>query len=156
MIVIFALTPILALAWRKLGVFILGALLLSATIPGIMEQVSLKRSPRDLGLELKSHWQPGAALVGVGQYSQAISFYSGQIFHLLYCHTELDFGLSLKPDRGLSLADGQKLTALAQSRPRLFLLVKQKDLPGVAPDLPGKLEPLGHHKDCLLLSYKGK
>jgi 4-amino-4-deoxy-L-arabinose transferase-like glycosyltransferase len=155
-VTIFALTPLAALIRRRLGLLFLGALLLSALVPATMERLSLRRSPRNLALVLKSHWQPGAALVGVGLYSQGMSFYSGQIFHLLYCHTELDPGLRLEPDSRLCLANGKELAALAQSRPRLFLFVKEKDLPGVAPDLPGPLVPLGHHKDCLLLSYKGK
>ena len=79
---IWALTPLAALLWRHLGALLLGALLLSALVPRGIDQVSLGRSFKDMGLALKSHWQPGAALVGVGLYSQGLSFYSGHIFHL--------------------------------------------------------------------------
>jgi 4-amino-4-deoxy-L-arabinose transferase-like glycosyltransferase len=151
-----ALTPSLALIWRRPGVLLLGALLLSAMAPAAMDRLSRQRSPRDLALALKSHWQPGAALVGVGLYSQGLSFYSGQVFHLLYCGTELDFGSRLAPAKDLCLADGAALRALAAGRPRVFLLVKDHDLPFLEQELPGKLETLGHHKDCFLLSYKGK
>ena len=89
---IWALTPLAALLWRHLGALLLGALLLAALVPRGIDQVSLGRSFKDMGLALKSHWQPGAALVGVQLYSQGLSFYSGQIFHLLGCRTELDFG----------------------------------------------------------------
>ena len=45
-----------------------------------------------MGRRLKSLFarSPGDALVGVYLYSQGLSFYSGQIFHLMDSRTELD------------------------------------------------------------------
>ena len=94
---VWALTPLAALIWRHLGALVLGALLLSALVPRGIDQVSPGRSFKDMGLALKSSWQPGAALVGVQLYSQGLSFYSGQVFHLMGCRTELDFGQLLAP-----------------------------------------------------------
>ena len=62
---VWALTPLAALIWRHLGALLLGALLLAALVPRGIDQVSLGRSFKDMGLALKSRWQPGAALVGV-------------------------------------------------------------------------------------------
>jgi 4-amino-4-deoxy-L-arabinose transferase-like glycosyltransferase len=155
-LVVFTLTPLAALLWRQAGVLFLGALLLSTLVPLGVGTVSLRRSPRELARVLKADWQPGDALVGVNLYSQGMSFYSGQIFHLLDFKTELDFGRRLQPGSGLFLANPQEMVALAQSRPRTFFYLKVHDLPGLKEEFPGKLHLLGRHKDCILLSYEGK
>src|SRR5208337_3576502 len=94
---VFTLTPILALLDRRRLLLFLGAgtLILSILIPVGMERLSRQRSPREMGRLLNSLWQPHAALVGVYLYSQGLSFYSGQVFHLLESPTELDFGRKL-------------------------------------------------------------
>ena len=152
---VWALTPLAALIWRHLGALLLGALLLSALVPRGIDQVSLGRSFKDMGLALKSPWQPGAALVGVHLYSQGLSFYSGHIFHLLGCRTELDFGQRLAPEKGLCLADKAALPAFtaAHSGDLFFLKVRS---PWLAEGLPGNFRPLASHKDCILSIYEGK
>ncbi len=91
-LVLLALTPLAALVLRRLEVLVAGALLLGLILPLGMNRMAVQRSPRELGLTLKEHWQPGAALVGVYLYSQGLSFYSGQIFHLL----EFPHGIELR------------------------------------------------------------
>jgi 4-amino-4-deoxy-L-arabinose transferase-like glycosyltransferase len=153
---IWALTPLAALIWRHLGALLLGALLLSALVPRGIDQVSLGRSFKDMGLALKSRWQPGAALVGVGLYSQGLSFYSGHIFHLLGCRTELDFGELVRPEQGLGLADKGALPAFTAAHPVTFFFLKVHDLPWLAEGLPGKFRRVAAHKDCVLTAYEGK
>lgn len=153
---VWALTPLAALIWRHLGALLLGALLLSALVPQGIEQVSLKRSFKEMGLALKSRWQPGAALVGVHIYSQGLSFYSGQTFHLLGARTELDFGQRLAPEKGLRLADKEALPAFTNATPATFFFLKVDDLSWLAEGLPGNFRPLATHKDCILSIYEGK
>ena len=153
---VWALTPLAALIWRHLGALLLGALLLSALVPRGIEQVSLGRSFKDMGLALKSRWQPGAALVGVHLYSQGLSFYSGHIFHLLGCRTELDFGQLVRPEQGLRLADKEALPAFTAATPVTFFFLKVHDLPWLAQGLPGNFRPVASHKDCILSAYEGK
>ena len=153
---IFALTPLAVLLWRHLGALLLGALLLGALIPTGMNQVSRGRSFRDMGLILKSQWRPGAALVGVQLYSQGLSFYSGHIFHLLGCRTELDFGERLAPEKGICLADKAALGAFTAAHPVTFFFLKVHDLSWLAQGLPGTFQLLAQHKDCILVAYEGK
>ncbi|PIU53386.1 MAG: hypothetical protein COS90_06415 [Deltaproteobacteria bacterium CG07_land_8_20_14_0_80_60_11] len=153
---IFALTPLATLIWRRLGALLLGALLLSALAPRGIEQVSLGRSFKDMGLILKSCGQPGAALVGVQLYSQGLSFYSGHIFHLLGGRTELDFGERLAPEQGLCLTDKRALPAFTAAHPVTFFFLKAGDLPWLAEGLPGKFRRVASHKDCVLTAYEGK
>jgi 4-amino-4-deoxy-L-arabinose transferase-like glycosyltransferase len=153
---VWTLTPLAALMWRHLGALLLGALLLGALVPRGIDQVSPGRSFKDMGLALKSRWQPGAALVGVQLYSQGLSFYSGQIFHLMGCRTELDFGVRLRPEQGLCLADKGALPAFTAAHPVTFFFLKVHDLPWLAEGLPGKFHPVAAHKDCILTAYEGK
>jgi len=153
---IFALTPLAALLWRHLGALLLGALLLSALLPTGIDQVSRGRSFKDLGLALKREWRPGAALVGVQLYSQGLSFYSGHIFHLMGCRTELDFGERLSPEKGLCLPGKAVLPAFTAAHPVTFFFLKKDDLAWLAEGLPGAFRRVGAHKDCILVAYEGK
>ncbi|MEJ2671567.1 MAG: glycosyltransferase family 39 protein [Deltaproteobacteria bacterium] len=153
---VWTLTPLTALIWRHLGALLLGTLLLSALLPPGINRVSRERSFRNMGLILKSEWQPKAALVGVQLYSQGLSFYSGHIFHLLGCRTELDFGEKLAPQKGLCLPDKAALGAFTAAHPVTFFFLKVHDLPWLAKGLPGTFHRLASHKDCILVSYKGK
>ena len=153
---VWTLTPLAALIWRHLGALLLGALLLSALVPRGIDQISPGRSFKDMGLALKSRWQPGAALVGVGLYSQGLSFYSGQTFHLLGGRTELDFGQRLAPEKGLLLADKEALPAFTAATPVTFFFLKADALPWLAQGLPGNFRPLARHRDCILSIYEGK
>jgi hypothetical protein len=151
---IWTLTPLAALVWRHLGALLLGALLLAALVPLGIDQISPGRSFKAMGLALKSRWQPGAALVGVQLYSQGLSFYSGQIFHLLGCRTELDFGERLGPDKGLCLANKAALAAFTAGRPVSFCFLKMDDLTWLKEGLPGKFHRVASHKDCILVAYE--
>jgi 4-amino-4-deoxy-L-arabinose transferase-like glycosyltransferase len=151
---IWTLTPLAALVWRHLGVLLLGALLLSALVPLGIDQVSPGRSFKAMGLALKARWQPGAALVGVQLYSQGLSFYSGQIFHLLGCRTELDFGERLGADQGLCLANKAALATFTAGRPVSFCFLKIDDLAWLKEGLPGKFHRVASHKDCILVAYE--
>jgi hypothetical protein len=94
--------------------------------------------------------------VGVHLYSQGLSFYSGQIFHLMGCRTELDFGQRLAPEKGLCLADKAALPAFTAAHPVTFFFLKVHDQPWLAEGLPGNFRPLASHKDCILSIYEGK
>jgi 4-amino-4-deoxy-L-arabinose transferase-like glycosyltransferase len=153
---VWTLTPLAGLIWRHLGALLLGALLLAALVPRGIDQVSPGRSFKDMGLALKSRWQPGAALVGVQLYSQGLSFYSGQIFHLMGCRTELDFGVLLRPEQSLCLAGKESLPAFTAAHPVTFFFLKVHDLPWLAEGLPGKFHRVAAHKDCILTAYEGK
>jgi 4-amino-4-deoxy-L-arabinose transferase-like glycosyltransferase len=155
-LLVFSLTPLAALLWRRVGLLFLGALLLTTLAPRAVETVSLERSPRELGRLVKSHWQPGATLVGVNLYSQGLSFYSGQVFHLGDVKSELDFGRRLEPKSGLLFGDLKRLAAFAASRPRAFFYLKADDLDVLEREFPGKLQLLGRLKDCILLYYRGQ
>jgi 4-amino-4-deoxy-L-arabinose transferase-like glycosyltransferase len=150
---VWALTPLAALLWRHVGALVLGALLLSALIPRGIDQVAPGRSFQGMGEALKARWQPGAALVGVGLYSQGLSFYSGQIFHLMGCRTELDFGQRLAPEGGLVLDGKGALPAFTAAHPVTFFFLKVHDLSWLAEGLPGKFRPVASHKDCILTVY---
>jgi 4-amino-4-deoxy-L-arabinose transferase-like glycosyltransferase len=153
---VWALTPLIALIWRHLGALLLGALLLSALVPRGIDQVSLGKSFKDMGLALKTRWQPGAALVGVHVYSQGLSFYSGHTYHLLACRTELDFGQRLAPQKGLVLAEKEALAAFTATTPVTFFFMPERDIPWVSQGLPGTFRTLASHKDCILSIYEGK
>jgi hypothetical protein len=154
--VIWALTPLAALIWRHLGALVLGALLLASLAPLGLQMVSQGRSFKDMGLALKSQWRPGAALVGVQLYSQGLSFYSGRIFHLLGCRTELDYGERLAPEKGLCLADKAALPAFTAVHPVTFFFLKVDDLAWLQEGLPGKFRRVATHKDCILAAYERK
>ena len=155
-LVILALIPTLAYFLRRVEVLLVGALLFGAVLPLGMERLALQRSPRELGLALKNHWQPGAALVGVYLYSQGLSFYSGQVFHLLQFRTELDFGARLAPDRGLFLKDFEALQTFSETRPLVFFYLKAKDLARLKEKLPREYEVLARQNDCFLVSSQRK
>jgi len=155
-LLVFALTPLAALWRRQAGFLFLGALLLSTLAPVGVETVSLRRSPRQIGQAVKAQWQPGGALVGVNLYSQAVSFYSGQVFHLLDFRTELEFGRRLEPGRGRFFATPGEMAAFAVSRPQTLFYLKVQYLPLLEQTFLGKLRLLARHQDCILLSYEGK
>jgi hypothetical protein len=155
-LIVLALTPTAVLLSRRLEMLGVGALLLALLLPLGLERVSAQRSPSPLGQAVKARWQPGAALVGVHLYSQAMSFYSGQVFHLLSFRTELDFGRRLQPESGLFFRTLEEMAAFAASRPAVFFFLKAQDLSMLKEALPGKYQPLGLYKDCLLLAYEGK
>lgn len=154
------LTPALGLAGRRRALLFLGAgaLILSALVPMGLEGLSQQRSFKEMGRLVKSHWQPEAALLGVDLYSQGLSFYSGEVFHLLKFRTELDFGSKLDPglQRRLYLAGPGDLKEFAGRHPEVFLFMKAQHREGLAPALPGKVELLARQGDCLLMAYKGK
>jgi 4-amino-4-deoxy-L-arabinose transferase-like glycosyltransferase len=153
---VWTLTPLSALLWRHLGALLLGALLLSALLPVGIDLVSRGRSFKNMGLALKTHWQPGAALVGVQLYSQGLSFYSGHTFHLLGCRTELDFGARLAPEAGLCLPDKAAIPAFTATRPVTFFFLKKDEITWLQEGLTGEFHQIAAHKDCILLAYKRK
>jgi hypothetical protein len=133
-----------------------GALVLSSLLPVGLDRVSLERSPRELGRLVRSRWQPGDALVGAYLYSQGLSFYSGQVFHMMESGTELDFGRKLAPERQRELYFGSvaEMAKFANSRHRVFLYIKEQHLPGLKPEMPGRYQLLARQGDCLLLAYE--
>jgi hypothetical protein len=152
-LLILALTPTLTLIWRRPGVLVAGALLLSALVPWGMEQVSTQRSPKAMGLALRSQWQPGAALVGYRLYSQGISFYSGQVFHLLSFSTELDYGRKLAGTTSLFFDTSQEMAAFVRTRPLVFFFLRAEDRASLEQELPGKFLFLARQKNSILISY---
>jgi 4-amino-4-deoxy-L-arabinose transferase-like glycosyltransferase len=155
-LVCLALIPTLVLVLRQPQILFLGALLLSLLVPQGMEKISVQRSPRELARVLQSLWQPGSALIGYQYYSQAMSFYSGQVFHLGNTRTELDFGRRLAPESRLFFDTPAAMMDFAASRSQAFFLVREQDYPKLEKCAPGKFQCLARHKDCLLLVYKGK
>ncbi|MFZ5450535.1 MAG: ArnT family glycosyltransferase [Thermodesulfobacteriota bacterium] len=153
-LLILALTPTLALIWRCPGVLVAGALLLSCLVPWGMEMVSTQRSPRKMGLILKSQWRPGASLVGYRLYSQGLSFYSGQIFHLLYFSTELDYGRKLARPSSLFFDTSQEMAAYVRGRPLVFFFLNPKSLPYLEQEVPGKYHFLARQKNSILIRYE--
>ncbi len=151
-----ALTPTLALIRRRLGVLFLGALLMAALVPGFIEKISVTRSPRVVGEAVKSHWQPGAVLLGFNLYSQAVSFYSGQVFHLWSFGTELEFGRSLVPGNPWFFDHRDDMVTLAQSRALTLFYLQASGLSGLETILGGRTVLLARYKDCILVTYRGK
>ena len=151
---VFTLTPLVTLVSRRLGPLFLGALLLSALLPAGLDRLSSQRSPRELGRMVASLWQPNAALVGANLYSQGLSFYSGQVFHLLDFRTELDFGRKLRAEKDLYFAGVHEMADFAGTRPQVFFYVKEHDLESLKPELRGKIQLLARQRDCLLLAYQ--
>ena len=154
-VVILALTPSFNLILRRVGVLFVGAFLLGTLVFWGMEKVSEQRSPRDLALILKSRWRPGAGLVGYRLYSQGISFYSGQIFHILEFSTELDYGRKLVPQNSLFFRTPEEMLSWAKARPMVFFFMKPRDLGRLQEELPGKFRLLGWYKNSILVSYEG-
>lgn len=155
---VFTLTPLFSLAGRRLSPLFLGAgaLILSTLLPVGLDRLSLERSPREMGRLVRSLWQPGDALVGMYLYSQGLSFYSGQVFHLMEGRTELDFGRKLAPERQRDLYFGSvaEMAKFARSRHQVFFYLKETDLESLKPELPGKIRVLARQGDCLLLAYE--
>lgn len=150
-LLVIALIPTATLVGRRVEVLLAGALVLGALLPLGMERLAGQRSAKELGLALKAAWRPGAALVGAYLYSQGLTFYSGQAFHLLEFRTELNFGDSLVPESSRFLKNPQDLEAFAVSRPLVFFYVKNQDLPWLKKSLSRDYEILARHQDCLLL-----
>lgn len=155
-LIILALTPTLALIWRRPGVLVAGALLFSLLVPWGMARVSTERSPREMGLRLKAQWRPGAALVGYHLYSQGLSFYSGQIFHLLYFSTELDYGRKLAGTTSLFFNTTGEMAAFAGSRPLVFFFLREKNRAALEQELQGKFTFLDRQKNSILMSYEAE
>ncbi|RJR41475.1 MAG: phospholipid carrier-dependent glycosyltransferase [Deltaproteobacteria bacterium] len=152
-LLILALTPTIALIWRRPGVLAAGALMFSLLVPWGMEKISAQRSPRELGLSLKSHWRPGGALVGYRLYSQGLSFYSGQVFHLLSFATELDYGRKLAGTTSLFFDTPQEMAAFVRSRPGVFFFLRDEEQASLERELPGKFSFLGRWKNYMLMDY---
>ena len=152
-LLILALTPTIALIWRRPGVLVAGALMFSLLVPWGMEKISVQRSPRELGLSLKSRWQPGGALVGYRLYSQGLSFYSGQVFHLLSFSTELDYGRKLAGTTSLFLETPQEMAVFVRSRPGVFFFLRDEDQASLERELPGRFNFLGRWKNYMLIDY---
>jgi len=152
-LLILALTPAIALIWRRPGVLVAGALMFSLLVPWGMERISIQRSPRELGLSLKSRWQPGGALVGYRLYSQGLSFYSGQVFHLLSFATELDYGRKLAGTTSLFFDNPQEMAAFVRTRPGVFFFLRNEDQASLERELPGRFSFLGRWKNYILMDY---
>jgi len=152
----FALAPTLTLIWRRPALLLAGALILSTLAPPVMERLSLRRSPKEVGLAAASHWQPGAALVGVKTYSPGLSFYSGQPFYLVDYQGELDFGRALSPAGREFFLPAAEVAAFARSRSRVLFFLKLPDLGPLKQSLPGNYPLLTPYRDCLLVLYEGK
>jgi 4-amino-4-deoxy-L-arabinose transferase-like glycosyltransferase len=150
-LIILALIPSLTLLIRRPEVLLAGALIFGALLPLGMDRLAAARSPKELGLSLRKHWQPGAALVGIYLYSQGLSFYSRQVFHLLEFRTELDFGQKLAPDSGLFFKNLEEMEPLLTSRPLVFFYLKPQEFGWLQARLPRKYEILARQKDCLLV-----
>jgi 4-amino-4-deoxy-L-arabinose transferase len=155
-LVLLALIPMVTYFSRRLEVLLVGALLFGALLPLGMERLAWQRSPKAMGLTLRDHWQPGAALVGVYLYSQGLSFYSGHIVHLLEFRTELDFGHRLTPESGLFLKNLEELKSFAASRPLVFFYLKSRELSWLKPRLPREYDMLAQQNGCLLVSSQRK
>lgn len=109
-----------------------------------------------MGLTLRDHWRPGAALVGIYLYSQGLTFYSGQVFHLLDFHTELNFGKKLAPQSGLFFPKLKDMDSFLASRHPVFFYLKTQELNWLKKQLSGDFEILGRQKDCLLVAFRRK
>uniref|UniRef100_A0A7C3Z441 Glycosyltransferase RgtA/B/C/D-like domain-containing protein n=1 Tax=Desulfobacca acetoxidans TaxID=60893 RepID=A0A7C3Z441_9BACT len=155
-LVLLALAPTATLVTRRLEVLLAGALLFAAVLPLGLERLALQRSPRELGVTLRDHWQPGAALVGIYLYSQGLSFYSGQVFHLLEFRTELNFGQRLAPDCGLFLKDMAELQKFCASRPLVFFYLKAGDLFWLKARVSRTYDIIARKNDCLLIASHRK
>ena len=150
-LILLALIPSLTLLIRRPEVLLAGALIFGILLPLSMDRLAAVRSPKELGLSLRYNWQPGAALVGVYLYSQGLSFYSGQVFHLLQFRTELDFGQRLAPDCGLFFKNFEEMEHFLASRPLAFFYLKPQEFGWLQTRLPREYEILGRQKDCLLV-----
>jgi hypothetical protein len=121
-----------------------------------MDRLALQRSPKELGQTLKDRWQPGAILVGIYLYSQGLSFYSGQIFHLLEFRTELNFGQKLAPESSLFFKNFDELQAFTASRPLVFFYLKPQEYSWLKQRLPREYKIIAQQKDCLLICSQRK
>lgn len=155
-LLLLALAPSLALCFRRVEILLVGALGVVALLPLAVERLGPLRSPRPVGLVLKENWRPGDALIGVGLYSQGVSFYSGQVFHLLDFRTELDFGKRLAPETGLIFKTTEELRRFTASRPRVFFYLKPPELKRLQDLVPVTCQVLVRHWDCLLVVAEGK
>ncbi len=155
-LVTLALVPTVTLLVRRLEVLLVGALLLGAMVPPVVDRISLQRSPKEMGLTLRAHWQPEAALVGIYLYSQGLSFYSRQVFHLLDFATELNFGKKLAPQGGLFFPKLEDMGEFLASRPQVFFYLKTPEFNWLKKQLSGDFKILARQKDCLLVAFRRK
>jgi len=155
-LLLLALTPTLTWIFRRGELLLVGALGVAALLPLALEGLGPWRSPREVGLSLKDHWRPGDVLVGVFLYSQGVSFYSGQVFHLLDFRTELDFGKQLAPNAGLILKTREDLKNFVARHPRVFFYLKYPEFVWLKTQIPGEYEILARHRDCLLVAGRRK
>lgn len=156
LLLVLGFTCTFALLFRRVGVLVLGAWLFCALVPWGMEKVSLERSPREMARFLQSRWQPGAALVGYRLYSQGLSFYSGQAFHLLSFPTELDYGRRLARATSLFFDTPQEMAAYVRSKPLTFFFLRAGDLSSLEQELPGKFSFLARQKNSILVVYEAE
>ncbi|MBM4289057.1 MAG: phospholipid carrier-dependent glycosyltransferase [Deltaproteobacteria bacterium] len=93
-----------------------------------IERVAEVRSPRSMAQAIQARWSDDSALVGFHLYSQGISFYARQPFHLFRIRGELDFGLSQRPDNPYYFTREEQLRELLRQHPHFFVLVDKKKL----------------------------
>jgi 4-amino-4-deoxy-L-arabinose transferase-like glycosyltransferase len=121
------LTGLIGAAHRQ-HLLLSSALLLSLVLLFAGERVAETRSPKTLAQVINSRWQPDDIIVGFHNYSQGISFYTGQPFYLFQTRGELDFGLQQQPENLYYLYWPAQLPALLHQHPGFFLVIDQNNL----------------------------
>ncbi|RLA88166.1 MAG: hypothetical protein DRG58_08810 [Deltaproteobacteria bacterium] len=156
-LIVLAATPALTLACRgwpraRWAMLLIGAVALNSTVILGMERVAGQRSGRALAQVINANWQPGEALIGYRVYLQSLEFYTGQDFFLYNIKGELKFGSQHTPGVDLFLEQPEALQKLVQHRPRVYLLVQDKDWPEVQNLFPQQFQVLSVWRKGLLVA----
>jgi 4-amino-4-deoxy-L-arabinose transferase-like glycosyltransferase len=104
------------------------ALLLNLLVLFGVEQVAETRSPKILAQAINARWQADSIIVGFQNYSQSISFYTGQPLFLFQTQGELEFGLQQRPETPYFLGLKTQLPGLLQQHANFFIIIDQQNL----------------------------
>ena len=104
------------------------ALLLNLLVLFGVERVAETRSPKTLAQVINSRWQADSIIVGFQNYSQSISFYTGQPLFLFQTQGELEFGLQQRPENPYFLGFKTQLPELLKQHANFFIIIDQHNL----------------------------
>lgn len=116
------------------------------------ERVSEIRSPKSLAQVINSHWRADSIIVGFHNYSQAISFYTGQPWYLFQTQGELAFGLQQHPENPYYLHGPAQLAARLRQHPGFFIFISRDNLKFLQTLYTEPITVLAQWKNYLIIS----
>jgi len=127
------------------------ALLLCLVLIFAWEKVAETRSPKPLAQIINSRWHADDIIVGFQNYSQTLSFYTGQPLYLFQTQGELKFGLKQRPGNPYYLHWPEQLPELLQQHPNFFMIINHDNLKFFHSLYNGPMTILAQWKNYLLV-----